>query len=192
MHLPLLFSSLAGLALARPPHHCRPQRAIADGSFESGTAPSASQANPWLVHMWIGSSTYALTSPGSTNNGGNYAFTAILHPDPYSNGQSSETLSQTMKTCAGQNYSITADYKFDYTADNNCAITIEYPFKDTRGSVTTGSAISPAGQWYTTGGTFQAVSSADVFKAIFACSDGVSNNISLDNVKIEPFAGNAF
>lgn len=192
MHSALILSALAGLALAYPPYGCTPQQAITDGGFESGRTPSASRANPWLAHGFIGSATYALTTPGSTNGGGKYAFTASLCPSPYSNGNSGLTLTQTMRTCVGQNYSIAAQYKFESAADNNCAIKIEYPYKDVRGSVTTGSAISPAGQWYTTGSTFQAVSSADRFDVVFSCSNGVSNKVSLDSVNILPYEGNAF
>lgn len=192
MRFAFIVSILASLSLAHPPDHCRTQRVIRDGGFESGTTPSASRANPWFVSDYIGSATYALTSPGSTTNGGRYAFTASLYPGPYSDGRSGLTLSQTMKTCTGQNYSILAEYRFEYGADNNCAVTIEYPYKDIRGSVTTPSAVSPPGQWSFTGSTFQAVSSADPFKILFRCSSGVSNKISVDNVKIEPYAGNAF
>lgn len=152
MHLPLVLSTLAALALSAPtvtPRTC-PSTIIHDGGFESGTTPPTSGGNAWTVTTFLGSSTYALTKPGSTNNGGKYAFTAILYPGPYS-PTSGETLTQTLSTCAGKNYSITADYKFSTQANGECAIKVEYPFKDTRGSVTTGSAISPAGVWYTTG-----------------------------------------
>ena len=194
MRFVLLLSSLAGLALSAPTTHCSTGSAIQDGGFESGTTPPTSGGSSWTVNGFIGASTYSLTSPGSTNNGGKYAFTAVLYPGPYSNGASGETLTQTMQTCAGQNYSITADYKFNSTANNNCAISIRYPYKTTTGSVTTGSGISGevAGVWYTTGSTFQAVSSADPFSIVFSCSNGANNRISVDNVKIVPFAGNAF
>ncbi|KAI9791731.1 MAG: hypothetical protein M1816_003541 [Peltula sp. TS41687] len=196
MHFALILSSLAGLALAYPsygPPSCKPTTAISDGGFESGTTPSASRPNPWLTRLFIGSATYSLVSPGATiNNGGRYAFQASLYPGPFTNGASSLTLTQTMKTCAGQNYSIIADYWFQYGSENNCAIKIDYPYKTIRGSVTTPSNISPPGYWYTTSGTFQAVTNADQFNVVFSCSAGTSNKIGLDNVRIEPFAGNAF
>ena len=58
--------------------------------------------------------------------------------------------------------------------------------------MTTGSAISPAGVWYTTGSTFQAVSNRDAFDVVFACTGNAQNRISVDDVRIRPFAGNAF
>ncbi|KAL8797579.1 MAG: hypothetical protein Q9195_000396 [Heterodermia aff. obscurata] len=195
MRLPILLStlSLLPISLSAPtasPNTC-PTTIIKDGGFESGTTPPTSGGNAWTVVGFLGSSTYALTSPGSTNAGGKYAFTAILYPDPYS-PTSGETLTQTLSTCAGKNYSITADYKFDTAASGNCAISINYPYKTTRGSVTTGSAISPAGVWYTTGATFQAVSSADQLNIVFSCANRANDKISVDNVKVAPFNGNAF
>ena len=194
MRSALIFSTLASLALSTPAPYCPVRRVIDDGGFESGVTPSASTPNPWKVDSFIGASTYELTSPGSTNAGGKYAFTSILFPGPFTDGASGETLKQTMHTCIGQNYSILADFKFESAANGNCAISIRYPFKDTTGSVTTGSAtpgLTP-GVWSTTGSFFQAVSSADPFSIVFSCSNGEHNRISVDNVKIQPFAGNAF
>lgn len=100
-----------------------------------------------------------------------------------------------MKTCAGQNYSVVEDYKFSESQNNACSISVQYPFKDTIGSVTTGSGISglTPGVWNKGGATFQAVSSADKLSYVFKCEGrGVRNVISLDNVVVKPFAGNAF
>lgn len=193
MRVALVLSALAGLGASVPTTNtCRTSSIIQDGGFESGATPPTSGGTSWTVVGFIGASTYTLESPGSTNSGGNYAFTAILYPGPYSSGVSGDTLTQTMHVCAGKNYSITADYSFSSTASNNCAISLQYPYKTTTGSVTTGSALSPAGVWYTTGATFQAVSSADPLKIVFSCSDGANNRISVDNVKVAPFNGNAF
>lgn len=190
MRIALILSACAGLVLSAPTA-CPSGSIIKDGGFESGVTPPTS-GGPWTVYDFIGSSTYSLSSPGSTNKGGKYAFEAILYPGPYSSGLSGDTLNQTLTTCAGHNYSITADYKFNQTANNNCAISIQYPFKTGVGSVTTGSAIGSAGVWYTTGSTFQAVSSASALNIVFSCSNSASNFIYVDNVKVKPFSGNAY
>ena len=171
---------------------CSGGKIIRDGGFESGRTPPTSGGNSWTVVGFIGSSTYNLTSPGSTMNGGNYAFNAILRPGPFTNGASGETLTQTLCTQKGLNYSILADYRFDATVNNQCSVKVQYPFKDSVGSVTTGSGISPAGSWYTTGGFFQAVAKKSRLDFIFSCSGGASNNIGLDNVKVKLFNGNAY
>lgn len=195
MRLALLLAVLAGLSHSEPTctATCPTVPVIQDGGFESGKTPS-SGGTFWSVSGFIGSASYAITSPGSTNNGLYHAFTAILYPGPYSSGNSGDTLLQIMHTCPGQNYSITVDYMFNSTASNNCAFSIRYPYKTTTGSVTGGSGISGivAGSWYTSGATFQAVSSADQFSIVFSCSNGANNRISVDNVKILPFNGNAF
>ncbi|KAG7009010.1 hypothetical protein G7Y79_00003g008780 [Physcia stellaris] len=195
MHFPLLLSAITTLpfTLSAPTastNNC-PSTIIRNGGFESGVTPPTSGGTDWTVVGFLGSSTYQLTQPGSTKNGGKYAFTAILYPGPYS-PESGDTLTQTLSTCTGKNYSITADYKFDTQANGACSISIQYPYKTTRGSVTTGSAISPAGVWYTTGATFQAVSSSDRLDIVFSCGDRANNRISVDNVKVAPFNGNAF
>ncbi|KAL8922702.1 MAG: hypothetical protein Q9208_005015 [Pyrenodesmia sp. 3 TL-2023] len=176
---------------------CPSTNIISDPSFESGVTPAASAPNPWQVVGFIGSSSYSLTQPGSPNGGGKYAFTASLYPGPYSGGRSGETLVQTMKTCAGKNYSIIADIKFEKAQNNACSLSLQYPYKDTIGSVTTGSATpgTTPGQWSQTGSTFQAVSNADKLSFVFRCEGvgvSVNNFISVDNVKVAPFAGNAF
>lgn len=194
MRFTSMLSALGSLALLIAAQGCSTGPIIKDGGFESGITPPTSGGSSWTVDAFIGSSTYELSSPGSTNNGGKYAFTAILFPGPYSNGASGDTLKQTMNTCAGHNYSILVDYKFTTAASGNCALSIRYPYKTTTGGVTTGSGIAggTAGNWYTTAATFQAVSSADPFSIVFSCSNGANDRISVDNVKIAPYAGNAF
>ena len=150
MQLAAVLSTLFTLSLATPTPNTCPSTIIRDGGFESGTTPPTSGGNAWTVDLFFGSSTYQLTQPGSTINGGKYAFTSILYPGPFA-PESGERLKQDLTTCVGKNYSITADYKFDTQANGDCSVKIEYPYKDTRGSVTTGSAISQAGVWYTTG-----------------------------------------
>ncbi|KAL8748152.1 MAG: hypothetical protein Q9190_000047 [Brigantiaea leucoxantha] len=165
---------------------------INDGGFESGVTPPTSGGNSWTVVGFVGSSTYELTTPGSTNNGGKVAFTAILYPGPRTGGQSAETLLQTMHTCTGKNYSIAVDYSFSSTASNLCSVKIEYPYKTTTGSVTVGSALGVPGVWYTTGSTFQAVSTADPLRIVFGCNGNANDRISVDNVKVALYNGNAY
>ncbi|KAL8657265.1 MAG: hypothetical protein Q9226_002076, partial [Calogaya cf. arnoldii] len=86
MHLSSLCSLpfLLSLALSAPLDErttCSTTNTISDSNFESGTTPSASTPNPWKVSTFLGSSTYSLTTPGSTLTtsniaGGKYAFTA--------------------------------------------------------------------------------------------------------------------
>ncbi|KAL9105564.1 MAG: hypothetical protein Q9187_008686, partial [Circinaria calcarea] len=188
MRLAILLATFAGLSYSAPTctTTCPTVPVIQDGGFESGLTPSAG-ATFWSVSYFVGSATYAITNPGSTNNGLYHAFTAILYPGPYSYGNSSDTLLQTMHTCPGQNYSVTVDYMFNSTASNNCALAVRYPYKTTTGSVITGSGLNVAGEWRTTASTFQAVSSADQFSIAFSCRNGASNRISVDNIKILPF-----
>ncbi|KAI4160088.1 MAG: hypothetical protein LQ342_006039 [Letrouitia transgressa] len=167
---------------------------INDGGFESGVTPPTSGGNAWNVVGIVGDKTsYTLTTPGSTNNGGRVAFTALLTPGhPRYGGQSSLTLFQFMHTCTGKNYSIALDYNFNSTASNKCTLRLEYPFQTSVGSVTVPSGLGTPGVWYTTGSTFQSVSpDADRLRIIFNCNDA-TNRISVDNVKVELFNGNAY
>ncbi|KAL8704572.1 MAG: hypothetical protein Q9201_002264 [Fulgogasparrea decipioides] len=171
---------------------CRSTNIIKDGSFESGTTPQTS-GTVWTVVNTEGFySSYSLTSPGSPS-GGKYAFTASMLPGPY-DGTSIRELRQTLSTCAGKNYSITADFKFSQAANNNCSLAVVYPYKTTVGSVTTNSAIPglTPGVWSTTGGFFQAVSSSSLLQFVFRCDNQERNSISLDNVKVKLYPYNAF
>ncbi|KAL8665592.1 MAG: hypothetical protein Q9202_002096 [Teloschistes flavicans] len=169
-----------------------PTTIIRDPSFESGTAPPTSGGNAWTVQGFLGSSSYSLTQPGSPN-GGKYAFTASIYPDPYG-ANSGEELRQTLSTCAGKNYSIAADFKFNQTANNACFVRLQYPFKTGVGSVTTYSAtpgLTP-NVWSTTGSIFQAVSTSSLLQFILQCGNREHNFISVDNVKVKEYAGNAY
>lgn len=193
--LPLLFAFVPIITSAPLDARttCPSTNVVKDPSFESGVTPSASGSNPWTVNNFIGSSSYSLTKPGSPN-GGKYAFTASVYPGPYTNGASGENLEQTFTTCAGKNYSIVADIKFNSTENNQCSIAIQYPFQNTLGSVTTGSGIpgiSP-GVWSQTGSFFQAVSTSSKLSILFRCSGNAHNLISVDNVKVLLFNGNAY
>ncbi|KAL8816491.1 MAG: hypothetical protein Q9223_004503 [Gallowayella weberi] len=200
MQLPLLlplFSFLIPIAVATPldPRTtCSLTNTISDGGFESGTNPSAQTPNPWKVDLFFGSTTYSLTSPGSSlSGGGRYAFTASVYPGPYT-PTSGETLSQVLKTCPGQNYSIWYDFKFNATVENACSLRVEYPYKDTVGSVTWGSATPGLvpGVWTRDVVLFQAVTKSDVLKVIFRCTNGAKNLISVDNFVAKPYTGNVY
>lgn len=173
---------------------CPTTNLVKDPGFESGVTPPTSGGNAWVVNTFMGPSTYYLTTPGSTNSGGKYAFTASVYASPYG-GVSGENLEQTLTTCAGKNYSIIADFKFNSTEKNACSIAIQYPYKTTAGSVPTGSGtpgITPE-LWYQTSSTFQAVSTASKLSTLFRCNGyGVHNLISVDNVKVTLYNGNVY
>ena len=192
LHYLLAFASSLIPTITSSPLEARtcPTTIIQDGGFET-TTPNPD--GPWSVVGSIPASSGGLTSPGSTNAGGQYAFTATVYPGPY-NPTSGITLLQKMKTCAGKNYSVIADIKFSEAQNNHCSISLQYPYKNTIGSVTTGSATpgTTPGVWFQTAGTFQAVSSADTLSFVFRCEQAAHNLMSVDNVKVKPFNGNAF
>ncbi|KAL8727000.1 MAG: hypothetical protein Q9166_006363 [cf. Caloplaca sp. 2 TL-2023] len=173
------------------PRTC-PSTIIKDGSFESGTVPQTSGTTWTVVNTRGFYSSYSLTNPGSPSGGKN-AFTVSHLPGPY-DGTSIRELRQTLSTCAGKNYSITADMKFESAANNNCSLAVVYPFQTGVGSVTTYSATSglTPGVWSTTGGLFQAVSSSSLLQFVFRCDNQERNKISLDNVKVKLYPYNAY
>ncbi|KAL8736558.1 MAG: hypothetical protein Q9181_002368 [Wetmoreana brouardii] len=189
--LPALLSLIPTITADLEARTC-PSTIIKDGSFESGILPERT-GTTWINQETNGFySKYALTSPGSPS-GGKYAFTVSPLSGPY-NPVSTRELSQNLATCAGKNYSITADIKFESAANNNCSLAVVYPYKTTVGSVTTYSAtpgMTP-GVWSTTGGLFQAVSSSSLLKFVFQCVNRERNSISLDNVKVVVYRGNVF
>ena len=173
------------------PRTC-PSTIIKDGSFESGTVPQTSGTTWTVVNTRGFYSSYSVTNPGSPSGGKN-AFTVSHLPGPY-DGTGIRELRQTLSTCVGKNYSITADFKFEAAANNYCSLAVVYPFKTGVGSVTTSSAtpgLTP-GVWSTTGGFFQAVSSSSLLNFVFRCDNQERNKISLDNVKVNLFNGNAY
>lgn len=114
--------------------------------------------------------------------GGNYAYSANLNTpnSPYGNGAVTRILSQTLNTCAGRNYSITADYNFAYVfAGGKCSFTMQYP----QGSIAVDSYQSAPRVWHTTPtARFQAVTNADHVEFTLTCS--TPGNIEVDSVNI--------
>lgn len=209
MYLPttLLLLPLLPLAFSAPPP-CRNLAPITNPSFESGSPPPFPPPSPapsrgWFIGSISGSSTYTYTSPGSPQippsptTGGARAFTATLIPNPSSKGFSGVSLLQNLYLCAGANYSVQVDYKFQSGGDvsNDCRLLISYP--DYRavggggGSVEVGSAVVTGGVWSNTAGFFPAGTSEKGLLAIYtSCRYGVQNQISVDNVRVDKFNGN--
>ena len=117
-------------------------------------------------------------------------FEVSLAPSAGSNGTSSLTLIQTMNTCAHGNYSVEMDYRFTQST-GTCSVAINYPFMDTRGSVTSpdNAVGTMAGKWTTVASKFQAGSSHDRFSVLFRCTANAANVVDIDNVVVKPYAG---
>ncbi len=149
---------------------------IQNGGFESGSL------SPWVVKSVRGSSSGSVVAGGSTYfagsglpyTGGSYNFLASLsYPDfPYA-GTVSETLSQTLNTCAGVAYDVTADYNFERA--NGCSI-----------SFNGGAAVSSdttASGWHRYAWGFVASSNASVISIAMACTSA-GNSIGIDYVNV--------
>ena len=93
-----------------------------------------------------------------------------------------------MNVCTGYNYSISYDYQTPTQNPNDCSLTAQYPYKDTPRSVTKANT----GGWAQNSVTFQAVTGVNLLRFTFKCKDGINANVWLDNVKVTPYAGNAF
>ncbi len=147
----------------------------------------------WNITKALGSTTYSNSKPGSTNDGGTYAFAVDLASNSTSNGMSGVILSQTLNTCHGTNYSITMDFRYDDRADSNCFIALAYPYHEQYAKVSSwsGSKGTEPATWITTGATFQASSISNDFAIFLSCKNGASNKYSIDNVRINPTNGRA-
>ena len=173
---------------------CSSGPVIQNGDFETGENPP----NPWVVRGDLGFSNSSVVSPGSSSHSGGYrAFGVSLAPGALSLGTSSFllgtsslNLAQTMNTCAGGNYSVEMDYRFTRST-GACSVAIMYPFKDTRGSVTSpdNAAGTMAGKWTTVASKFKAVSTSDRLSVVFMCTENATNVINIDNVVIKPYLG---
>ena len=145
----------------------------------------------WNITSVAPTVTFGFTKPGSTNEGGTYAFVAnLLAPDPSMPDPSTGfIISQVLNTCPGQDYEIAMDYRFDDPASGNCSITLGYTFDDTFGMTTRASGDEDGNKphtWITIRATFKAVSAKDTLAILVDCRGRVWNNYSIDNVVVEP------
>ena len=149
---------------------------IQNGGFESGSL------SPWVVQTGLGQSSGSVVSGGSSYyagsgsiyTGGNYAFLANLQTpnSPYA-GTVSQTLSQTLNTCAGTNYTVTADYNFEYHQGGVCTLTM-MGLSASTASTSTG--------WHRMTTTFKAGSNAASISFAMSCS--TPGEIGVDAVNI--------
>ena len=151
---------------------------IQNGGFESGSL------SPWVATGTVdsqssgsvvsGGSSYFAGS-GSSYSGGNYAFSANLQTpnSPYGNGAVTQTLTQTLNTCPGTYYTITADYNF-LRIGGTCSFTY--------GSIVVKSPPSATGVWQRMTSTFVAITYADVVSFTLTCS--TPGTIEVDSVNI--------
>ena len=104
-------------------------------------------------------------------------------------------IDRTLKTCPGQNYSITYDYNFGSTApENPCLITLIYPAGTKQASTITGNQDEGvvAGQWAQTGALFQGVSDSGLLSLVLKCGARGKSAIGVDNVVVKPYDGDVF
>ena len=142
---------------------------IQNGGFESGTLPPWSTSAP---HGGVSGATQSIIQPGSTYpGGGTYAFWGLFLRTPANPGASSQSLYQQLNTCAGTNYTVTADYAF--TGGQSCSITMK--------DVTVTSGGTPDSKWHRMSTTFTAVSNADYIGFSMTC---LSGSLELDSVNV--------
>ena len=143
---------------------------IQNGNFETNTL------SPWIEKSLVGSSYGSVVSGGSTKpGGGNYAYSANLQTPnyPYA-GTVSQSLSQTLNTCPGTNYTVSVDYQFGYVFSGKC--TLNLPL-----GLGTVDNYGPSG-WQRVSRSFQAVSTTTDTTFTFTC--GTPGQWEVDNVNV--------
>ena len=131
---------------------------IQNGGFESGSL------SPWVESAGVGQSSYSIVSPGSTKpGGGNYAYSANLNTPnyPYA-GTVSESLSQTLNTCPGTNYSVSVDYQFVYSQQGTCSLSLPLGLGTVNGNGASG--------WQRVSTSFKAAGTTTVAGFTFSCA----------------------
>ena len=141
---------------------------IQNGGFESGSL------SPWVYQSQVGRSDYSIVSPGSSIYGGNYAYEAYLQTPnyPYA-GTVSESLSQTLNTCPGTNYSVSVDYKFGGSQGGTCTLNLPLGLATVN---------NPGSGWQRVSGSFKASSTNTIAGFTFSCS--TPGTWYVDNVNV--------
>ena len=160
-------STTASTAVASATTGCNTNSPIIqNGGFESGTLPPWSASAP---SGGVSGATQSIVQPGSTlPGGGTHAFYAIFLRTPANPGASSQSLSQKLNTCAGTNYTVTADYQF--LGGTSCSISMQ------------GLTVTPgASGWQRMSKTFTAASNSDYVSFSMTCTGGF---LELDSVNV--------
>lgn len=141
---------------------------IQNGGFESGSL------SPWVYQSQVGRSGYSIVSPGSSIYGGNYAYAAdLISPNyPYA-GTVSESLSQTLNTCPGTNYSVSVDYKVGSNSGGSCKVNLPLGLPTVN---------NPGSGWQRVSGFFTASSTNTIAGFTFSCS--TPSTWYVDNINV--------
>ena len=138
--------------------------------------------------------TFGFTKPGSSNNGGTYAFLANF-PAPDSSAEDPSAkfvLSQQLNTCAGKTYTISLDYRFDNAAQESCFLMFSAFSDDKVPKDTAGLKLTTSGDndqvkphaWLSLSAEYVATSPSDLLAIAGSCEGHVWNNWSIDNVAV--------
>ena len=173
---------------------CNGAPVVRNGGFEMDDPSQSHSPTGWNITNVYPTVTFGFTKPGSTNNGGTYAFVAdMLAPDPsLPDPYTGFMLSQELNTCPGQSYKVSMDYRFDDPADENCSISLGVGNGDDVNSMkmTTYPSGSQEGNrpnvWITKTINFKAGTPVDVLVIFVICDGHVWNNYSIDNVVVDP------
>ena len=142
---------------------------------------------------------FSFTKPGSSNNGGTYAFLANLLTPDYSVVQPvmGFTLSTVMNTCPGTKYNASLEYRFDNSAERRCAISFghgegnssqAFSSKVAESVVVTRVSDDVEGNrphvWLPLRYSFTAKTQEDLLAVHVQCNGSAWNNYSVDNVEV--------
>lgn len=149
------------------PKTCTAGAPLQNPSFEEG---NNNPPSGWNIPETDGSEINPV-SPGSPGGGNTAVAVQLYQRLPYLGTTSFYSISQNLKLCAGKNYTVSVDWKFDSVdrADTSkyCEFTIQYPYPGAPfGSIISSNQVPgfEAGVWTSSLGFFQSVNAADLFK----------------------------
>ncbi|KAG8528647.1 uncharacterized protein KY384_006334 [Bacidia gigantensis] len=169
---------------------CNGAPIIRNGGFEQDDPSRTTTPTSWNITNIHPAVTFGFTKPGSTNNGGTYAFLAnMLAPDPsVEDPMTGFILSQELNTCAGHNYTVILDFRYDDPADGNCtAVVLIDPQVDGKKYPLLPCPVAKhePHKWNTVGLDWTSTTPNDLLSLVFQCHGHVWNNWSIDNVVVD-------
>ena len=162
-----------------------------NGGFEAGGHPptgwSVTPRNPATTYENATPGSSCAPADGSAASGGAHCFSALVGPSGLTQDHALQ-LSQSVPTCAGQNYTLDFDFRFDGDAGNYCNLDQMFDAHYIDTGVSSLNPNAPPGSWYSIHSSYKAKGATTTIDFFMDCRSAAAH-VQIDNVVLRETNG---